>query len=228
MSDAREGLRQLGAILAAFGLALLVWEISAARTVTGYVSARLFMLLVPVAAVSWAVLRLLRWRYPFARAKALTTVLETTSAAATLCFILFMFVAAFHDPRMPTFATTMKSDLRHLVTLQEDSLKASGRFVTRFDSSAYSRNVRPGEIRLTADGWSATVSHTVSPQVCTIFIGTTPVAPATTAGEPACTPLSRQRRTGLMALYAAVIVAGLTLSLLPARPLPPVQPLHTT
>lgn len=177
------------------------------------------MLLVPVAAVCWAVLRLLRWRFPSVRARVLTAVLQTTSGAATVCFILFMFVAAFHDPKMPMYATAMKSDLRHLVTLQEDSLKASGRFATRFDSSAYSPNVRPGEISLTPDGWSATVSHAVSPQVCTIFVGTTPVAPATTAGEPACTPLPRQSR-GLIALYAAVVVAWLTLSLLSSRPSP--------
>src|SRR5256885_1871186 len=41
-------------------------------------------------------------------------------------------------------------------------------------------------IRLTADGWVATIQNANSPIRCAIFIGSTPMPPATNEGEPKC------------------------------------------
>jgi len=39
---------------------------------------------------------------------------------------------------------------------------------------------------VTADGWTATVSHTTTTKTCAIYVGSTALAPANKEGEPKC------------------------------------------
>jgi hypothetical protein len=41
-------------------------------------------------------------------------------------------------------------------------------------------------ITLTTDGWTASITSPSTPQRCAVFVGSTPLAPATTEGAPAC------------------------------------------
>jgi hypothetical protein len=41
-------------------------------------------------------------------------------------------------------------------------------------------------IALTADGWTATLTNLNTTKTCAIYIGTTPITPATREGEPKC------------------------------------------
>jgi hypothetical protein len=90
---------------------------------------------------------------------------------------------------------SMKSGLRDLVTAEERYWADSLKYTTTVDCSSRSRgailcvaedNVL-GPIRLTKDGWTATMTNSKLPGVtCVIFIGSTPVAPATTEGQVVC------------------------------------------
>jgi hypothetical protein len=84
----------------------------------------------------------------------------------------------------------MKQDLRRLVLAEE---------VFYADSEKYSSKVGPGGIdfhvhegntllslQLTADGWSASIGNANTQAACAIFVGSTPLSPATTEGMPAC------------------------------------------
>ena len=84
----------------------------------------------------------------------------------------------------------MKSDLRNLV-LAEEAFWA--------DSEKYSPTIGPGgvdfrpsegntllSLQLTEDGWTAKMGRVNTPTVCAIYVGSTPLAPATKEGIPAC------------------------------------------
>ena len=90
--------------------------------------------------------------------------------------------------RPPDPDSTMKADLRNLVTAEEayfaDSLKYTTNLGRLFVSSP---GVTTPVIRLTTGpGWSATVRHEASDRSCVVFVGTTPWPPATKEGQPAC------------------------------------------
>jgi prepilin-type N-terminal cleavage/methylation domain-containing protein len=81
----------------------------------------------------------------------------------------------------------MKTDLRNLVTIEENALAESGRYTTRpRNYSVSSGNNRPA-ITLTRDGWTASLTNAAGTQQCAVYIGSTPLSPATAEGVPACT-----------------------------------------
>jgi hypothetical protein len=84
----------------------------------------------------------------------------------------------------------MKSDLRNLLTQEETRKIDSGSYVTSFPPTIWSTSagVTGPTITLTADGWTASVGHVSSPRTCAIFVGSTPLAPASQEGVPTCTP----------------------------------------
>ncbi len=83
---------------------------------------------------------------------------------------------------------TMRADLRDLVTAEEAFYADSVRYTARLSALDF----RPSPLnkivafRLTRDGWAATVGNAKTSTECSIFIGTTTIAPATKEGEPAC------------------------------------------
>jgi prepilin-type N-terminal cleavage/methylation domain-containing protein len=81
----------------------------------------------------------------------------------------------------------MKTDLRNLVTVEENALAESGNYTTRPRNYAVSAGNNRPMITLTRDGWAASLTNTTGTQQCAIYVGSTPLAPATTEGVPACT-----------------------------------------
>jgi len=82
---------------------------------------------------------------------------------------------------------TMKSDLRNLVTVEENYFSENAKYTTSLGAgyAASTGNNMP-TITLTADGWTASITSPNTTQTCAVFVGSTPLAPATTEGAPAC------------------------------------------
>ena len=90
---------------------------------------------------------------------------------------------------------SMKSGLRNLITSEEQYFADNVKYTTITNCSSRSRGAILclaegdvlGPIKLTADGWTATMTNPKLPGVtCVIFIGSTAVSPATTEGQPVC------------------------------------------
>ena len=92
--------------------------------------------------------------------------------------------------REDVYVVGMKSDLRNLVTAEESFFADSVKYTARIGPGGLQFAVMKGNalpfIRLTADGWVATIQNANSPIRCAIFIGSTPMPPATNEGEPKC------------------------------------------
>jgi type IV pilus assembly protein PilA len=81
----------------------------------------------------------------------------------------------------------MKADLRNLVTVEENYFADSQKYATDLGGSyAASGGNRLPTITLTRDGWSASITSPNSAQICAVFVGSTPLAPASKEGAPAC------------------------------------------
>lgn len=89
-----------------------------------------------------------------------------------------------------TAQTQMKSDLRNLVVAEEAFFADSVRYTTTIGVGGLDYHPSPDnkilQLRLTQDGWVATIGNAKSKTVCAIFVGSTPLAPAAEEGRPAC------------------------------------------
>lgn len=92
--------------------------------------------------------------------------------------------------REEAYVAAMKSDLRNLVTAEEAFFADSVKYTARIGPGGLQFAVTTGNslpvIRLTADGWTATIRSANSATICAMFVGYTPVPPATKEGEPKC------------------------------------------
>jgi len=84
----------------------------------------------------------------------------------------------------------MKSDLRNLVIAEEVFFADSVRYSSKIGPGGVDFRPRDGNIllgvELTADGWTARIGNARTRTVCAIFVGSTPLPPATKEGAPAC------------------------------------------
>ncbi len=109
--------------------------------------------------------------------------------------IVVVIIGLLATIAIPKFATTkdkaylasMKSDLRNLAASEEAYLFENNAYTTSppggFVASA---GVTGPTITLTGTGWSAIVGHTVTTKTCSLFVGSTSVAPAVVEGVPTC------------------------------------------
>ena len=84
----------------------------------------------------------------------------------------------------------MRSDLRRLIVAEEDFFADSVRYTTTIGTGGLDYQLSPDNkievLRLTPDGWVATISSTKTKTTCSIFIGATSIPPAVKEGEPMC------------------------------------------
>src|SRR6266436_8942375 len=84
----------------------------------------------------------------------------------------------------------MKSDLRNLITAEEAFFADSVKYTTTIGVGGVdyhpSADNKILELRLTKDGWVATMGNPKTKTVCAIFVGSTTLAPAVEEGRPAC------------------------------------------
>ena len=120
------------------------------------------------------------------------------------------------DTKESFVGAAMKGDLRALVVVQDDLFHDSNKYFTRVPTSLFvptSGHTGP-VITVTTDGWTAEMHNGYSPQVCAVFVGSAPLAPATVQREPHCTPLAYQSSLSagsIIGLVALVVGPGLAL-----------------
>lgn len=90
----------------------------------------------------------------------------------------------------PDYVEAMKADLRELVRAEEKFFADSLKYSSRIGPGGVNLRLREGNmllsLQVTADGWAARIGHAKTQTVCAIFVNSTPLAPATNEGEPAC------------------------------------------
>jgi len=108
-------------------------------------------------------------------------------AAALFAALALGAVPKMAGTKEKAYIAEMKSDLRNLVTAEEAYFADSTRYTTNLGTLYYvSSGVVGPTIALTATGWTAKVGQTSTIFTCAIFVGNTPLAPATIEGNPAC------------------------------------------
>jgi prepilin-type N-terminal cleavage/methylation domain-containing protein len=116
------------------------------------------------------------------------TLIELLIVVVIIGILASIAIPKFANTKEKAYLTSMKSDLRNLVTAEEsyfaDSIKYTSNLGTAYRVST---GVVGPTITLTADGWTATVSHTTTTRTCAVYSGSTPLAPAAKEGEPRCT-----------------------------------------
>jgi len=115
------------------------------------------------------------------------TLIELLIVVVIIGVLASIAIPKFANTKEKAYLTSMKADLRNLVTAEEayfaDSIKYTTDLGTMYRTST---GVVGPTIALTPDGWTATVSHTATPRTCAIFGGSTPIAPAVREGEVRC------------------------------------------
>jgi prepilin-type N-terminal cleavage/methylation domain-containing protein len=122
------------------------------------------------------------------RARAGFTLVEIIVVVVIIGLLATIVIPKFSSSRERALVTAMKSDLRNLLTVQEGWMADSGSYATSFPTTIWrtSTGVTGPTITLTANGWTASVGHMSTAKTCAIFVGTTPLAPATKEGVPTC------------------------------------------
>jgi len=118
------------------------------------------------------------------------TLIELLIVVVIIGILAAIAIPKFASSKEKAMLTAMKADLRNLATMQESYSIEFSSYTTSFPATLYTvtAGVTVPSISLTADGWTASVGHTISSKTCAIFSGTTPLAPAVDEGVPRCTP----------------------------------------
>ena len=118
------------------------------------------------------------------------TLLELIVVAVILGLLASIAIERMANTKERTYLATMKADLRNLVTAEVLFSTDSLRFTPIIGSGGLTYQVTTGNtvpsIALTGDGFTAQIGNANTPRTCAIFMGSTPLAPATNEGEPAC------------------------------------------
>jgi prepilin-type N-terminal cleavage/methylation domain-containing protein len=117
------------------------------------------------------------------------TLIELLMVIVIIGLLASIAIPKFANTREKAVVAAMKSDLRNLVTAEEvyftDSMRYTTNLGTRYRTTT---GVLGPTITLTGDGWTAKVTHASTTKFCTVFTGSTALAPAAKEGAPRCTP----------------------------------------
>lgn len=118
------------------------------------------------------------------------TLVEVIIVLAIIGLLATIVIPKFTSSKDKALVTSMKSDLRNLMTAEELHKVDSGSYVVSFPPNVWSPStgVTGPTIVLTGDGWTATVGHVSSTRTCAIFVGSTSLPPAAVEGVATCTP----------------------------------------
>src|SRR5712692_10628258 len=115
------------------------------------------------------------------------TLIELLIVVVIIGILAAIAIPKFANTKEKAYLASMKSDLRNLVTAEEayfaDSVKYTSNLGTNYATTS---GVVGPTITVTADGWTANVTHTTTTKTCSIYVGSTPLAPANKEGEPKC------------------------------------------
>lgn len=120
------------------------------------------------------------------------TIIELLIVMVLIGLLAAVTIPKFANTKERATLAAMKTDLRNLVTVQENHFVENLKY-TAAPGPNYAvsgGNLMP-TIVLTPDGWTAVIRSVNSKQVCAVFIGTTPAPPATKEGVPTCADASK-------------------------------------
>jgi len=117
------------------------------------------------------------------------TLIELMTVLAIVGLLAMIAMPKLTNLKGRAQVVAMKSDLRNLVTLEENYFAQHLSYATAADlAGTYA--VTAGNsmpiIALTGDGWTATLTSATAGQMCAVFMGSTPARPAMKEGAPAC------------------------------------------
>ncbi|MGE5801283.1 MAG: type IV pilin protein [Gemmatimonadota bacterium] len=115
------------------------------------------------------------------------TLIELLIVVVIIGILAAIAIPKFANTKEKAYIASMKSDLRNLVTAEEayfaDSVRYTNDLGTLFTTTT---GVSTPAITVTPDGFTANVTHTTTTSTCSIYVGSTPRAPANKEGEPKC------------------------------------------
>src|SRR5204863_454838 len=118
------------------------------------------------------------------------TLIELLIVVVIIGILAAIAIPKFANTKEKAYLASMKSDLRNLITAEEAFFADSVKYTTAIGVGGLQYATTSGvvgpTIQVTADGFTATVSHTTTTKTCSIYVGSTPLAPANKEGEPKC------------------------------------------
>jgi prepilin-type N-terminal cleavage/methylation domain-containing protein len=116
------------------------------------------------------------------------TLIELLIVVVIIGILAAIAIPKFANTKEKAYLATMKSDLRNLITAEESYFADNTAYTTALPATMYT--VSTGDagptITVTGANYQAWVSNANTPRTCAVFIGTTPLAPATKEGQPTC------------------------------------------
>jgi len=115
------------------------------------------------------------------------TLIELLIVVAIIGLVATIAVPKLMNTKERALVASMKSDLRNLVTAEENYLADHTTYTTNLGPDYhFSSGNQPPVITLTGDGWTASMTNPNTTEQCAVFVGSTPLAPATREAAPAC------------------------------------------
>ncbi len=118
------------------------------------------------------------------------TLIELLIVSVIMGLVVSIAIQRLANTKEKAYLMSMKADLRNLVTAEVLYSTDSLRYTTLIGTGGLAYRVSTGNtgpaIALTRDGFTATVGNRNMSKICSIFLGTTALPPATKEGVPAC------------------------------------------
>ena len=115
------------------------------------------------------------------------TLIELLIVMALIGLLATIAIPRLTNTKERAQVAAMKTDLRNLVTMEENFLAENQNYTIDLGTAYHvSPANRTPAITLTSDGWTAVITSSNTTQQCAVFVGSTPLAPATREGAPAC------------------------------------------
>src|SRR2546426_388282 len=103
------------------------------------------------------------------------TLIELLIVVVIIGILAAIAIPKFANTKEKAYLASMKSDLRNLVTAEEAYFADSVKYTTNLGTAfATTSGVVGPTIATSADGWTATGSHTTTKNACAHYVTTTP------------------------------------------------------